>query len=264
LRNARPAARAFPTLAVCCLTFVMPGAVARPAEPAPPPGAPAWQARGEQALQRTSLPMVLVGVMVDSRDPSRSACLVRCAYPIERRGASFLEVGATACDRAEIREIREDGVIVRNLSADRLEFLPLPQGSQRMSGPVQDAAPPPAPAVMRESTDRVDIEVPKETVDHYLVNLPELMKAARAAPRYQDAPNGQRVIEGFEITQITSGSVVEKLGLKSGDVILEVNGERLDGMAAVLRLLGQAQGMGQATLTVQRGTQRMTFRFNTK
>jgi len=208
--------------------------------------------------------MALVGVMVDSRDPSRSACLVRCASPIGRGAASFLEAGATACDLAEIREIREDGVTLRNLSADSLEFLPLPQASQRMSGPGQDAAPPPAPPVMRESPGRVDIEVPKETVDHYLVNLPELMKAARAAPRYQDAPNGQRVIEGFEITQITSGSVVEKLGLKSGDVILEVNGDRLDSMAAVLRLVGQAQGMGQATLTVQRGTQKMTFRFNTK
>lgn len=263
MRDARPAVRAFPTLALFCLTSLMPGAVARPAGPAPPPDAPAGQARAEQALQRTSLPMVLVGVMVDSRDPSRSACLVRCAYLIERRGASFLEVGATACDLAEITEIRSDGVIVRNASTNQLELLPLGQpGASRTDR--LEAAPPPAPAVMRESPGRVDIEVPKETVDHYLVNLPELMKAARAAPRYLDAPNGQRVIEGFEITQITSGSVVEKLGLKSGDVILEVNGDKLDSMAAVLRLVGQAQGMGQATLTVQRGTQKMTFRFNTR
>jgi len=206
--------------------------------------------------------MALVGVMVDSRDPSNSACLVRCAPPSERRGASFLEVGATACDLAEIREIRTDAVTIRNASTDQLELLPFSQSAA--AGRDRLEAPPPAPAVRRESPDLVDVEVPKEAVEHYLVNLPELMKAARAAPRYQDAPNGQRLIEGFEITQISSGSVVEKLGLRSGDVILEVNGERLDSMAAVLRLLGQAQGMGQATLTVQRGTQRMTFRFNTK
>jgi len=262
LRDVRPAARAFPTLALVCLASVATAADALPVRSAPHPGAPTGQERAEQTLQRTSLPMALVGVMVDSRDPSNSACLVRCAPPSERRGASFLEVGATACDLAEIREIRTDAVTIRNASTDQLELLPFSQSAA--AGRDRLEAPPPAPAVRRESPDLVDVEVPKEAVEHYLVNLPELMKAARAAPRYQDAPNGQRLIEGFEITQISSGSVVEKLGLRSGDVILEVNGERLDSMAAVLRLLGQAQGMGQATLTVQRGTQRMTFRFNTK
>jgi type II secretory pathway component PulC len=47
-------------------------------------------------------------------------------------------------------------------------------------------------------------------------------------------------------------------------VILEVNGETLDSLPTVLRLFGQVQSATQAKLTVLRGSQRMTFVFNTK
>jgi len=106
--------------------------------------------------------------------------------------------------------------------------------------------------------------VPKASVNHYLVNLPELMNSARATPRFHDAANGQRVMEGFEVGQIKEGSVVEKLGLKNGDVIFEVNGQALDSLATVVRLFSEAQSLPQATLGVLRGGRRMTFVFNAR
>jgi type II secretory pathway component PulC len=236
-----------------------PAAAAWAVEPELPARQGAASAQAERPLPRTSLPMVLVGVMRDSRDPSRSACLVRCASPAGRGAASFLEAGATACDLAEIREIREDGVTLRNLSADSLEFLPLPHAAPRPVDPVQPAAIPPEPVVAEESPGVVNVGVPKASVEHYLVNLGELMSAAQAAPRIQ---NG--AIDGFEIRQIRAGSIVEQLGLRGGDVIVEVNGEKLDGLPTVMRLVGQAQSARQATLTVLRGGQRMTFVLNVK
>jgi type II secretory pathway component PulC len=220
--------------------------------------------QGGNALPRSTLPMVLVGVMVDSAEPSRSACLIRCTQPIDRLHASTLHAREIACDLAEIEEIRPDAVIVRNLLTDRLEFIPLQDSGPKPGERMESTPPLPSPAVVKTTPEFVSVDVPKASVEHYLVNLSELLSAAQATPRFRDAANGQRVIEGFELRQIRTGSVVEKVGLQDGDVILDVNGEALDGLPAVLRLLGQARTMGQATLSVLRGNQRMTFVLNTK
>jgi len=208
--------------------------------------------------------MLLVGVMVDSAVPSRSACLVRCIQSPERKYASTRQVGETACDLAEIKEIRKDAVILRNLSANRLELLPLPENGASKGVLAAGEELPPAPVVVSEAPGLVSVDVPKASVDHYLVNLSELLSSAQAMPRFRDTANGQRVIEGFELTQVRAGSVVEQVGLKNGDVIVDVNGQALDSLPTVLRLFGQAQTMGQATVTVLRGSQRMTFVFTTK
>lgn len=212
----------------------------------------------------TSLPMVLTGIMADSADPARSACLIRCLRPVERKSASMLSVGERACDLAEVTQIRPDIVIIRNLQSDRLESLALP-----------DAGPPAArrpvaaegalePVVVDEARGVVSVDVSKQSVDQYLMNLSDLLASAQAVPRVRAAPGGRQVIDGFELRQIRAGSVVEKVGLKDGDVLLEVNGVPLDGLPTVLRLFAQAQADGQAALTVLRGSERMTFRLRTR
>jgi len=251
-------------LAVCCLLTVC--AAGAPAGLMKDPKAANSEGTGQAAaaLPRTALPMVLVGAMADSVEPSRSACLVRCTQPPERQYTSMLNVGATACDLAEIREIRKDAIVLRNLSANRLELLPLPEIGAPKGALAADTELPPAPIVVNEAPGLVSVDVPKATVDHYRVNLSELLSSAQAMPRFRDAASGQRVIEGFELTRIRAGSVIAQVGLREGDLIVDVNGQALDSLPTVLRLFGQAQTMGQATVTVLRGSQRMTFVFNTK
>jgi type II secretory pathway component PulC len=230
----------------------------------PQPQAAAARAQPGASLPASALPMALVGVMADSSVPSRSACLIRCAYPGERRSVSNLEVGGVACNLAEIKEIRPREVVVRNLLTDRLEILALPGGSSPPGTASPGESAPVVPPVVTASPEGVTVELPKASVERYLLNLPDLLNSAQATPRYTDSPNGQRVVEGFEVGQIKAGSVVEQLGLRNGDVILEVNGEKLDSVATVLRLFGQAQTTTQARLTVLRGSQRLTFVINTR
>jgi len=222
-----------------------------------------------QSLPRTALPLALVGVIVDAAAPSNSVCLIRCTYPA-RRVHSF-GPGQIACEVAEVREVRQDAVIVNNLLTNRPEVLAL-QATMPSTNtlPPTDAqvparaAPAPRPPVVRKSSDVVTVEVPEESVQHYLANLPELLSSARATPRYRDTGIGQRTIEGFEIDQIKTAGVVEQMGLKNGDVIVELNGQPLDSLESVLRLFGQAQGMTQSRMTVLRNGQRLTFVLNRK
>jgi len=176
----------------------------------------------------------------------------------------MLRAGEIACDLAEIRQIRPDAVVIRNLQSDRLESLTLPEapGAKAPRPAAEDATL--DPVVVEDARGVISVEVPKAAVDQYLVNLTDLLASAQAVPRVRAAPGGRQVIDGFELRQVRPGSVVEKVGLKDGDVIVEVNGESLDGLPTVLRLFSQAQAAGQARLTVLRGSQRMTFVLTTR
>jgi type II secretory pathway component PulC len=220
-------------------------------------------------LPRTSLPLTLVGVIVDAADSSGSLCLIRCAYPAQR--VRTFGPGENACDVAEVQEVRAGAVVIRNLLANRSELLSLQEAKPPATAPAPPDAkdparpsPAPPPPVVRASSDVVTIEVPETSVAHYLANLPELLRSARATPRYRDADFGRRVIEGFEIDQIKAAGVVEQMGLKNGDVVLDLNGQPLDSLESVIRLFGQAQGMTQSKMTVLRNGQRMTFVLNRK
>ena len=218
-------------------------------------------------LPDSTLPVTLLGVATDKAAPARSACLVRCIYPGDKQTTSLLlAIGQRACDVAEITEIRQDTVVIRNLLTNRLELLTFPTTGAAPGKTTSATTEPPTAAqpVLETSPNLVTIDVRKDSLDHYLTNLPELLSSALATPRYRNAENGQSVIEGFEINRIKEAGAVEQLGLQNGDVVLEVNGDKLDSAASALRLLSQAQAMAQAKLIVLRNGQRMTFVVNMK
>lgn len=231
--------------------------------------APGTARQSPQPLPPTALPLSLVGIIVDAAEPSNSVCLIRCAYPVQRVGT--FGPGENACDVAEVQEVRPDAVVIKNLLANRSELLSLqevkPPAATREPADAKDTArpsPAPLPPVVRASSNLVTIDVPEASVTHYLANLPDLLGSARATPRYRHTGFGQQTIEGFEIDQVKAAGVVEQMGLKNGDVVLDLNGQPLDSLASVIRLFGQAQGMTQSRMTVLRNGQRMTFVLNRK
>jgi type II secretion system protein C len=214
-----------------------------------------------QPLPHSALPVALLGVMVDTDAPSKSGCVVRCNYPVEREG--IFRPGDRACEIAEIKEVRRDGVVIQNLVTNRLELLTFPDARPAATAHAV-STPPVPPPVLTTSDEVVTVDLPKGSVEHYMENLPDLLRSALASPRYREGPNGEKSIEGFEIAQVKESSVVEQLGLRNGDVILELNGEQLTSLATVIKLLGQTQNMPQAKMTVLRNGQKLTFVFNRK
>ena len=219
-------------------------------------GAPALPA--QTPLTLSALPLRLTGILFDQARPARSACLMRCVAQPGRHGIYL--VGERACDLAEIREILKDAVVVENLETKRLERLTFPgvtpptAATPRAAEPVEEAAPP----------EPVQVVLPREAVQTAIANLPDLLSSAFAVPRYREAEGGQRVIDGFTVTQVKPSGAAERLGLRSGDVILEVNGQTLDGMPTVMRLFGQLQSASQVTVTVLRDGRRMSVVFSPK
>jgi type II secretory pathway component PulC len=205
----------------------------------------------------SALPLQLVGLIANKESPAKSACLIRCKSLGEKWRR--LEVGQNACDVAEIQEIRQDSVIIRNLRTNRLELLELSRGLAS----TEAQSLPPAPAVT-VAPGGVVVDLAAPALDYYVANLSDVLKSALATPHYRKTDDGQRVIDGYEMGQVTGGGVVDQMGLQNGDVILDVNGQPLDGVLTVVRILGQVQNMTQTKMTVLRDGQRITFTVNVK
>jgi type II secretory pathway component PulC len=219
-------------------------------------GAPALPSQAP--LPPSALPLRLTGILFDTAHPAMSACLIRCVAQPGRQGIYL--IGERACDLAEVREILKDAIVIENLEARRLERLTFPG----VTPPA--AAPPPAAEPVEEAAppEPVQVVLPREAVQTAIANLPEFLSSAFAVPRYRDVEGGQRVIDGFTVTQVKPSGAAERLGLRTGDVILDVNGQVLDGMPTVMRLFGQLQAAPQVTITVLRDGRRMSVVFSTK
>jgi serine protease Do len=64
---------------------------------------------------------------------------------------------------------------------------------------------------------------------------------------------------GVEITRVEEGSPAEKAGLKAGDVVLEYNGQRVEGMEQFGRLVRETPSGREAKLLVSRGGANQTI-----
>jgi membrane-associated protease RseP (regulator of RpoE activity) len=249
---------AFAGCALALLVVVLP---AQQPLPVQPPSALPPSAQPPPALPPSLLPLRLTGVMVDDKPASNSSCFVRCLRGDERHGA--LRVGDVACEVAEIKGIREDGIILRNLSTDRLEFLTFPPDATKPAAPREPAsAPLPRPGA--NPPDTLLIEVPKASVERYLSNLGELLQSALAVPHYREAADGKRVMEGFAISRIQAGGAADQAGLKDGDVVLEVNGQPLDSVATVMSLFNRMANLSQAKVVLLRDSKRLTLVVNVR
>jgi general secretion pathway protein C len=129
---------------------------------------------------------------------------------------------------------RDRIVIVRNGVREAV-FMKEPEGSA--AGIV--AAPPP-PIVQSVGTDRQLVD--RRQLQQQL-GRPEFLNQALIVPN----PDG-----GFLVRQVQAGSLYEKLGLRPGDVIRNVNGQPLTSMDDVMRLYQQFGTAQRVLVDVQR------------
>jgi general secretion pathway protein C len=129
---------------------------------------------------------------------------------------------------------RDRIVIVRN-GAREAVFMKEPEG-----GAAAGVALPPPPIVQSVGTDRTLVD--RRQLQQQL-GRPEFLNQALIVPN----PDG-----GFLVRQVQAGSLYEKLGLRPGDVIRNVNGQPLTNMDDVMRLYQQFGTAQRVLVDVQR------------
>lgn len=98
--------------------------------------------------------------------------------------------------------------------------------------------------------------VPQRTADATRENLSAELRLAQMQPRIT---NGKT--DGFIIRRLKRASILNKLGLKRGDVILNINGIPLDGPESGLQVFQQLREARQINLAVERRNEAMTFSY---
>ena len=155
-------------------------------------------------------------------------------------------------DVGEISEIRKEGMVVRQ--GDQQEFLAL--------AAILIEKPPPAPVIAEKAPvplpkNPVRTVLDRREVEQAMGDLPKLLTQARAVPYLV---NG--AINGFRLDYIAPSSFYEKIGLKYGDILQQVNGVEIRDPGTMLTLFQQLQSEKTVKLDVLRNNQRTAMMFD--
>lgn len=154
-------------------------------------------------------------------------------------------------DIGEISEIRRDGMVVRQ--GDQQELLEL-AASQIEKPPAAPA--PGASAVTQAPASPTRMVLDRRIVEQAMDDLPKLLSQARAVP---NLVNG--AMNGFRLDYIAPSSFYEKIGLKYGDILQQVNGVDIRDPSTILTLFQQLRNERAVKLDVLRNNQRTTMNF---
>lgn len=198
-------------------------------------------AGGEEGAPRLSqLPLELIGTIVHA-NPNRSLATVML------KGQSKVEpysVGQNIEDMAEVKEIKRERLIFRNLRTQVLEYIEIPQDAKITLSTERPFNASPAKA----GGEKTEFSFKREEIEKQLENLPALLQAARVVPEF--APDGQP--KGFRLVEMQPGSIYEKLGLKIGDVIKGVNGEAITNPQKAMEMYQLMRSADDIKLQVER------------
>jgi general secretion pathway protein C len=155
-------------------------------------------------------------------------------------------------DVGEISEIRRDGMVVR--LGDQQEFLGLAasQVEKPPTAPVQVG-----PTVIPVPGGPIRKVLDRREVEQAMGDLPKLLTQARAVPYLV---NG--AINGFRLDFIAPSSFYEKIGLKYGDVLQQVNGVEIRDPGTMLTLFQQLRNEKTVKLDVLRNNQRTAMTYD--
>ena len=155
-----------------------------------------------------------------------------------------------------MKKIERSRIVFINESNQQLEYAEI---SEKSSLKIQTvgAPTPPASGGITVKSD-LDREVSKSMVDNALKNLPNLLQEARAVPRI--GANGQ--VECWQIAEMRQGSLFETLGVRRGDCIETVNGDRIDSAAKAMEIFNALRNSATAiNLGIERGGRKESMNF---
>lgn len=223
----------------------------------------------------SDLNLKLMGVMVSSKAEWSTALL-------EDQGTKQTYIVRTEEDvvpQATLKEVRRDRIIIERNG--RLEYIRLvdtitgnPQAAlgARSGAPPSTAKPINTPANLVkpaqaskdagktvQRTDNNAYAVDRKSMNAQLENRAALAKGATIVPNYK---NGKK--SGLKLVNVASDSVYQQLGMKSGDVLQSVNGEKIRSQAHAMEMMDRFRKADSVTIEVERGGKKEKIKYDIK
>jgi general secretion pathway protein C len=163
----------------------------------------------------------------------------------------FVRLYEEVPDIGELTEIRRNGIVFKQ--GNQQEFLELSTGQSDKPFTPQPAS---TGAAAGAAGGQIKKVLDRREVEQALNDLPKLLSQARAVPVLA---NG--AMTGFRLDYIAASSFYEKIGLKHGDVLKQVNGVEIKDPGTMLSLFQQLRNEKSVKLDVLRNNQRTTMLF---
>ncbi|MEM7402547.1 MAG: type II secretion system protein GspC [Myxococcota bacterium] len=227
--------------------------------------------RWQDAVE-SKLPVKLVGTTVFAHPHFSLASIVPNAkkdeeslYSINACEIAYLFPCNRLLESAEVVRIEVTRVYLYNEKERRYEYLEIDMASQfskRVEGPMRQPIQKKSAAAddgeIREVADG-SYEIDQGHLDGVLNDLAQVAMDARAVPYIEGGKQA-----GFKIFSIRPGSIFDKIGLKNGDILVSVNGNRLDNLTVAMGLLEQLRRKKHFTVDVKRGGATRTLDYAVK
>jgi len=116
------------------------------------------------------------------------------------------------------------------------------------------------PAATKQGIVAVDEsrwQISKAVADNARANLNSLLQTARMIPQVK---NGQTI--GFKLVEMEKGSLLELIGLRVGDLIVEINQVKLNSPEKALQIFQQVREANNISLGLMRNGQPETFEYS--
>ena len=174
------------------------------------------------------------------------------------RELELYHLGDELAGGGSIEEISRNRVTIRNRDKS-LTTLVLSQDDQTAGKAPQAAKTSRNSNAVGDDIKQIDDDhwvVPRDTAEKTRSNLAVEMRLAQLQPRITD---GQT--DGFMIRRLRRNSILNKLGLKRGDVIMQVNNMTLDSPETALQIFQQLREARQISVGIERKGATQTFTY---
>ena len=91
------------------------------------------------------------------------------------------------------------------------------------------------------------VNLKREIINDAMMNINSLMKDVRIRPHFR---NGRP--EGMAISGIKSNSIFRKMGIRNGDIIIGVDGQKIESVDDAISLYGNLRSASEIRLDIKR------------
>ena len=200
----------------------------------------------------SNLPIKLIGTIVHA-NPAKSVATVEVG---SSKVIPYL-IKDEMDGLAELLKVERRRIVFRNTSNGRLEFI-------EMDKDLKFALKVGEPALSTTGSGGIlkqgnDVTISRATIEKYTANIGEVLQQARAVPN-RDPITGE--INGFRILFIKPESIFTELGLKPGDLLQEVNGQKVTSIQQAMEMYQSLKSVNNISVNIEREGRKEALNFN--
>lgn len=196
-----------------------------------------------EALEKTRLELKLWGTITGDTGGTAYAVIEDLS---KRQQSQHLFREGDRIGDADIKLILREKVVLRVDGEDEiLEMEQLLDESMGLSGSMQGRKA--AKAAYGRSDADQEIRINRDAINDALSDVGNLMRQVRIRPYFEDGNP-----EGVLLSGIRRGSIFEDMGLKSGDVVVGVNGEPIKSVEDAMKLYDGMKSAQNVAVQIER------------